>query len=402
VTVSEGSAAQVEFDPFDDVYFNDPYPTYAAMREQAPVYYSEKYDFYALSRFDDVAAALKDWETFSSSRGVDLYSIQNQPDYHAGIIQLDPPDHNRLRVLVSRAFTPRAIADMEPQVQELIDSYLNPLGSEFDLVQEFAAPFPIEMLSRLVGIPAEKRQHLRKLLDVVLTRSDGASEMSEEGMAAAIESGAYYYELSTIRREQPSDDMISTLISAEIEREDGSMTSLDDVEVASFLSLLGGAGAETVTKLVGSAAVLFAQHPDQWQMILDDPQLIPQAVEELLRFEPPSHYVGRYTTKPTTLHGVTIPAGKAVLLMIGAAVRDPGVFPESERFDITRTPRQNLSFGYGIHSCLGAALARMESRIALESMARKMPRYRVDESGLRRVMMSNVRGWSHVPVTVET
>jgi cytochrome P450 len=194
--------------------------------------------------------------------------------------------------------------------------------------------------------------------------------------------------------------MISRLIKAEVEREDGTKTALDDVEITSFISLLGGAGAETVTKLMGSAVVLFARHPDQWQLLQSNPDLIPSAIEEILRYEPPASYIARYVMKDFTAHGVTIPAGSAALLAIGSATRDESAYEDPERFDITRPSRLNLGFGYGVHSCLGAALARMESRVALERLMRIMPRYEIDEAGLRRVNMANVLGYANVPVKV--
>jgi cytochrome P450 len=215
-----------------------------------------------------------------------------------------------------------------------------------------------------------------------------------------MEAGMFYYGLIVEKREQPGDDMISRLIAAEIEREDGTTTSLDDVEIAGFVSLLGGAGAETVTKLVGNAPVLFADNPEQWQKILDDPDKIPNAVEEILRYHPPAQYVCRYTLTDITLHGVTIPAGKPVLLINGSASRDERVYTDPDAFDIEREQGQNIGFGYGVHSCLGAALARMESKIALQLMRERMPKFEVDRDGLRRVNMTNVAGFSHVPVTV--
>jgi cytochrome P450 len=252
----------------------------------------------------------------------------------------------------------------------------------------------------MLGVPEEHRQNIRIWLDKSLHREPGQIGISEEGMAAAIESGIVYYNLIVEKRTNPGDDMISRLIAAEISKPDGTTTSLDDVEIAGFASLLGGAGAETVTKLIGNAAVLFADNPEQWQKVLDDPARIPAAVEEILRYHPPAQYVGRYTLKDITLHGVTIPAGSAVLLMNGSASRDERVYDEPDSFNIDREQGQNIGFGYGVHSCLGAALARMESRIAIELMRERMPRYEIDRAGLKRVNMTNVAGFSHVPVKV--
>ena len=400
------SSGALDFDPFSDVFFNDPYPTYRRLRDEAPVFYSEKYDFYALSRHADVTAAYKNFETFSSSRGVDLATIKhgfmnrNMPIPKL-IIMIDPPDHNRLRVLVSRVFTPRAIGAMEPMVREIVTRFLDEADpKKFDVVADWSTKFPVEIISTMLGVPEENRQNIKKWLDRSLTRKAGEIGVSEDGIEAGMEAGLFYYELIVKKRENPGDDMISRLIEANVTREDGETTSLDDVEIAGFVSLLGGAGAETVTKLVGNAPVCFADNPEQWQKILDDPDKIPGAVEELLRYHPPAQYVCRYTLKDIELNGVTIPAGKPVLLINGSASRDERVYKDPDVFDIEREQGQNIGFGYGVHSCLGAALARMESKIALELMRERMPKFEVDRDGLRRVNMTNVAGYAHVPVTV--
>jgi cytochrome P450 len=396
----------LDFDPFSDVFFNDPYPTYRRLRDEAPVYYSETYDFYALSRHEDVTAAYKNVETFSSSRGVDLATIKhgfmnrNMPVPKL-IIMIDPPDHNRMRVLVSRVFTPRAIGSMEPMVRTIITSFLDKADpKKLDVVADWSNKFPVEIICTMLGVPEENRQQIKHWLDRSLTRKAGEIGVSEDGIEAGMEAGLFYYDLIVKKRENPGDDMISRLIETEITREDGTTTALDDVEIAGFVSLLGGAGAETVTKLVGNAPVCFADNPDQWQKILDDPGKIPGAVEELLRYHPPAQYVCRYTLKDIELHGVTIPAGKPVLLINGSASRDERVYKDPDVFDIEREQGQNIGFGYGVHSCLGAALARMESKIALELMRERMPKFEVERSGLQRVNMTNVAGYAHVPVTV--
>jgi cytochrome P450 len=221
-----------------------------------------------------------------------------------------------------------------------------------------------------------------------------------EGVQANTEKGAYFYGLVAEKRQHPGDDMLSHLTEVEVDRDDGTRTRLDDVEIAGFASLLGGAGAETVTKLVGNAVVLFARHPDQWQKVLDDPAKVAPAVEEILRFLPPSQYQGRFSVKDREFEGGTLPAGYPVLLITGAATRDPRAYDRPDDFDIDRPMSVAIALGHGVHSCLGAALARMESRIAIEELARRWPRFRVDEDGLRRVHMSNVAGYANVPVEV--
>lgn len=394
---------QVTFDPFSDEYFNDPYDIYLRMQDDAPVYYSEEHDFYALTRHADVAAALKDHETYSSTKGCDLAMVQSKEGPQKSIIFMDPPEHRVLRSLVNKAFTPRAIQSQRETVEELIDHYLSQVDPDhFDVVGDFSGPFPVEVITRMAGVPEEYRQKVREWIDTSLTREPGNIGYTEEGMAAAIESGMYYYKLAQERRANPQDDMISRLIAAEVPDDDGGTRTLDDIEIAGFASLLGGAGAETVTKLVGSAIVTFARNPDQWQKLLDDRSKVPAAVEEMLRFDGPVHYNVRFTLKDAHLHGTTIPAGKPVFLMKAAANRDPRAFTDAGVFDIDRdrTESQNLGFGYGVHSCLGAALARLETVIAIERLLDFMPRYEVDWDGLQKVHMQNVAGYHHVPVRV--
>jgi cytochrome P450 len=254
----------------------------------------------------------------------------------------------------------------------------------------------------MLGVPEEHRQQVGEWVDITLRREPGQIDMSEEGMQAVGELMGLYYKIIQQRRAEPRDDMFSRLIAAEIEREDGEKQSLDDFEIAGFATLLGGAGAETVTKLVGNATVTFSRFPDQWQKLLDDRGKIPAAVEELLRYEAPNQYNVRRSMKEATLHGVTIPAGKPVFLLGGSANRDPEAFTDADTFDIDRdrTEAQNLGFGYGVHSCLGAALARMESALALERLLDFMPRYEVLWDECKRVAAQNVAGWSSVPVRV--
>ena len=396
------TTSKVVFDPFSNDFFNAPYATYRRMRDEEPAYYSENYDFYALTRHADVAAAIKDFDTFSSSRGVDLEMVQSGNPVPPLIIMMDPPEHRRMRNLVNKVFTPRAVERQRQLVVEQIDRFLaatNP--DEFDVVQDFSALFPVEVITSMLGVPAELRQKVRLLLDKMLEREYGNVATPEEGIQAGIETGLIYYNIIQERRADPQDDMISDLIAVEVER-DGVATKLDDIEIAAFASMLGGAGAETVTKLLGNAVVTFAEHPDQWQMLLDDRSRIPAAVEELLRWEAPAQYVVRYSMKDVELHGTTIPAGNPVLLCLGSANRDERAFTDADTFDINRdrSQVQNLGLGYGVHSCLGAALARMESIVALDKLLDHMPRYRIVPEGLRRVAMTNVIGWNNVPVRV--
>ena len=396
------TATPVEFDPYSPTFFDDPYETYARLRDEAPVYYNERYNFYALSRFDDVVAAHRDWKRLSSSHGLDPYMMQQPVEQiraMRSIIMMDPPEHDRLRALVSRVFTPRAVTALEPMVREVISGFLDQIeGDEFDAVEQFSAPFPVEIICRMLGVPAPDRQQIRHWLDASLTREPGNWAPTEEGRAAGAASGAYYYSLVQEKRADPQDDMLSRLTQVTVDRGDGVETSLDDAEIAGFASLLGGAGAETVTKLVGNAVVLFARNPDQWERVRDDPELIPSAVEEILRILPPSQYQGRFSHEDCEFSGGTIPAGYPVLLLTGAATRDPRHYDQPDDFIVDRPPTVAIGLGHGVHSCLGAALARMESRIAIEELARRWRSWELDEDGLRRVHMSNVAGYSNVPV----
>jgi cytochrome P450 len=397
------SRGPVEFDPYSEDFFNSPFETYRRMRDEAPVYFNAKYDFYALTRYEDVAPAYKDFATYSSAKGITLDMMKASKLKMPGgklIIMMDPPEHERFRKLVNRVFTPRAVASLETMVHEKINEVVAQLDpSSFDAVADFSALFPVEVITTMLGVPADDRQELRRWMDKGLEREPGSMTPSKEGIDAMMQSGAYYYQLIQRRRAEPQDDMISRLIETEIV-EDGEVRKLDDIEIAGFASLLGGAGAETVTKLVGNAAVVFAENPDQWRKLQQDRSKIPAAFEELLRFEGPSQYNVRSAMRDVEVHGTTIPAGSTVVLINGSALRDERMFPDPDRFDIDRERMvgYNIGFGYGVHSCLGAALARMEGRIAIEALLDLVPRYEIDRAGLRRVHMTNVFGWSNVPV----
>ncbi|MCQ3811627.1 MAG: cytochrome P450 [Acidimicrobiia bacterium] len=396
-------ATAVEFDPFSRDFFDDPYHTYADLRDYAPCYYSEQYDFYALSRFDDVVAGHRDFATFTSTHGQTYEQLASgKPSDMGSIISMDPPEHTRYRKLVSRSFTPRSIGDYEALVREIISGYLDPLMGrrQFDILEEFAAPFPVEIISTILGVPAEDRQQIRLWTDAMLHREEGSAMSSQAAQEGGMAQGMYLFQLSQKKREEPADDMLSALIEAEVETEDGDLTQLDDAEIAGFGTLLAAAGSETVTKLVGNAVVLFHRNPDQWAKVVGDPSLIANAVEEILRYWAPSQYQGRYSVVDSEWHGVTIPKNKPVFLITGAANRDPRRYDDPDKFDITREPGLAVGLGHGLHVCLGAALARLESRVAIEEIARRWPAFEVQESGLRRVQMSNVAGYSSVPITV--
>ncbi|BBX51306.1 cytochrome P450 [Mycolicibacterium poriferae] len=403
--VADTEQEAVVFDPFSADFYRDPHAFYPRLRAQAPVFYNAEYDFYALSRHADVAAGLKDFTTYSSAYGVDLGMVRTGQKAPAKmIISIDPPEHRVMRSLVNKVFTPRAISAWHDMVSDTVDRFLAAAsaGPSFDVVSDFSVYFPVEVITQMLGVPEERRQQVRLWIDESLHREPGQIDISESGKQAMAEMWLMYYQLIQERREAPREDMISALIAAEVTRDDGAADRLRDSEIAGFATLLGGAGAETVTKLVGGAIATFARHPEQWQQLLDDRSLIPAAVDELLRYDAPVQYNVRRSTREVTLHGVTIPAGAPVFLLGASANRDPDAWTAPDTFDINRdrTEAQNLGFGYGIHSCLGAALARMEALIALDKLLDLMPRYDVQWESCRRVSMQNVAGYSHVPVRI--
>ena len=403
--VADTEQEAVVFDPFSADFYRNPHAFYPRLRAQAPVFYNAEYDFYALSRHADVAAGLKDFATYSSAYGVDLGMVRTGQKAPAKmIISIDPPEHRVMRSLVNKVFTPRAISAWHDMVSDTVDRFLAAAsaGPSFDVVSDFSVYFPVEVITQMLGVPEERRQQVRLWIDESLHREPGQIDISESGKQAMAEMWLMYYQLIQERREAPREDMISALIAAEVTRDDGAADRLRDSEIAGFATLLGGAGAETVTKLVGGAIATFARHPEQWQQLLDDRSLIPAAVDELLRYDAPVQYNVRRSTREVTLHGVTIPAGAPVFLLGASANRDPDAWTAPDTFDINRdrTEAQNLGFGYGIHSCLGAALARMEALIALDKLLDLMPRYDVQWESCRRVSMQNVAGYSHVPVRI--
>ena len=319
-----GRNEPVEFDPYSTTFFDSPYEMYRRLRDETPVYNSEKYGFWALSRYDDVVEAHKDWKTFSSGHGVELSSLLTDPattSTYPILITMDPPEHDRMRSLVSRVFTPRAVQALEPLVREVITGLADDLAERdaFDAVQDFSGPFPAEIISRILGVPPEDRQQIRYWLDDILHREPGDLALTQAGRDAGLAAGMYFYDLVARKRRAPADDMLSRLTTVEVDRGDESSTRLGDAEIAGFAMLLGGAGAETVTKLVGNAFVLFARNPDQYAMVVSHPEQIPNAIEEILRYWPPSRYQGRYSTVDVNRHGRTIPAHRPVLRRHGTS-----------------------------------------------------------------------------------
>ncbi|MSO79241.1 MAG: cytochrome P450 [Acidimicrobiia bacterium] len=399
-----GTLALVEFNPFSIEFYDDPYDMYRWLRDEAPAYFNREYGFWALSRFADVVAAHRDWKTFSNEHGltIDQLTDPSNPMKKSSIIMMDPPDHDRMRKLVSRVFTPRAIGALEPMVRDVITAHLAPLEGEreFDLVADFSAPFPVEIISQILGVPKDDRQQIRHWTDAMLHREADNPATTQAGMKAGLNQTLYFMELAKERRDHPADDMITRLTEVEVEDDDGKLNKLTDAEIAGFGVLIAAAGSETVTKQVGNGVVLFARNPGEWKKVRDDRSKMVNAVEEVLRYWAPSQYQGRFSHEASTWHGVEIPAGMPVLLLTGAANRDEREYKDPDTFDVDRDISLGIGLGHGIHACLGAAVARLESRVAFEEIANRWPEYEIDEAGLQRVHMSNVAGFSNVPVAV--
>ena len=388
--------AAVYYDPYDYAIDTDPHPIWRRMREEQPVYWNDRFQFYALSRFDDVWQAYHDTTSFSSSHGVMLETLDRPVDIPI-MIFMDPPDHDELRKLVSRAFTPRRISDLEASIEKLVGELLDPLvgATSFDFVADFGALVPPIVMGALLGVPESERDMVRRLFDAMLHLEEGATGPGEAALSALAEMWNYFSGIVEVRRRSPGDDLISALVAAEIDAPGGSRC-LNDEEIVSFIGLLAGAGVETVARLLSWAGVVLARFPDQRRRLTDDPSLVPNAIEELLRFEAPSPTNGRWLTRPVTLHGQTIPAESKVLLLNGSANRDPREFDDPDHFDVDRSMRRHLTFGYGAHYCLGAALARLEGRVALAGTLARFPTWEIDESELVMVRTSTVRGYSSV------
>lgn len=397
-----GSAgADIYWDPFDEDIDTSPYETWRRMRDEAPVYRNDKYDFWAYSRYQDVEAAHIDHATYSSAHRTVLEMMGADRDTTGQMIFLDPPDHTRLRSLVSRAFTPRRIAALEPRIREIANELLDAAdGATFDYVQDFGAVLPSRVISDLVGVPREEQDAKRHIIDDLFHIEPGVGMINDTSATAALTLVLYLRDLLQERQEEPRDDLLTALVQAEIVDDDGVKRHLTLEEGAGFGMLLYTAGTETVARLLGNAAVVLDEHPDQRADLVADPDLIPNAVEELLRFEAPSPVQGRWTMQDVTVHGVDIPKDSKILLLTGSAGRDSRVFEDGDTFDVRRTMSHHVSFGYGIHFCVGAALARMEGRIALEETLKRHPEWSVDHTRSRRLHTSTVRGWAEVPVTV--
>lgn len=393
---------QVYYDPYLRDIVKSPYPVYERLREEAPLYYNKEYDFYAVSRYEDVRKGLADNKTFSSARGGILEQIQQNVPIPPGIfISNDPPIHTMYRQMVQRIFSPRRMLGLEEKVREITVQVLDELvgRDEFDFIGDIGAQVPMRVIGTLLGIPEEQFQEVRETVDSMLTTEEGKPiDYDGDASIGMIESFAPYIQW---RRENPADDITTELLNAEFkDAETGEMRHLTDEELLNIFCVLAGAGNETTNKLIGWSGKLLAEHPEQRKMLVEDPSLINDAIEEILRYEAIGPHIARYVTEDVEFHGQTVPAGSAILFIAASANRDYRAFPDPDRFDIKRDRAAHCTFGYGIHTCIGNVLARMEGRIVLEELLKRFPDWNVDMSNAHMLTTSTVRGWERLPAYV--
>jgi len=394
------SDSPVYWDPFDREIAKDPYPIYTRMRAEAPLYYNERHAFYALTRCDDVDHGLTDWKTFSSSRGPILEVIKANIKIPPGTLLMeDPPIHDIHRSLLARVFTPRRVASIEPQIREFCIRCLDRLVGidRFDVMAEFANEVPMRVIGMMLGIPEADQPTIRARADAKLRTEPGQQMKVSAGAIMDVDLFADYIDW---RAKHPSDDLMTELLNAEFEDETGTKRTLTREEILTYVSVLAGAGNETTARLIGWLVTLLAQHPDQRTQLVDNPALIPNAIEETLRFEPTGHAIARYVTRDVQLHGRTVPAGSALMFLVASANRDERRWPDGHRFDIRRKISQHLTFGLGTHYCLGASLARLEARVALEEILARFPKWSVDLGNAALSSTSTMRGWERLPFIV--
>ena len=396
------TVSELVLDPYDYDFHEDPYPYYKRLRDEAPLYRNEELGFWALSRHSDVLQGFRNSTTLSNKFGVSLDPASRGP--HASktmsFLAMDDPAHLRLRTLVSKGFTPRRIRELEPRVTEIATAHLDTAlqSDTFDYVDEFAGKLPMDVISELMGVPEPDRAQVRAWADGVMHRDEGVTDVPPAAVEASINLIVYYQGMVADRRKKPTDDLTTALLEAEIDGD-----RLTDDEILGFMFLMVIAGNETTTKLLANAAFWGHKNPDQLGPVYDDLERVPLWVEETLRYDTSSQILARTVSGDLTLYDTTIPAGDVLLLLPGSAHRDERVFENPDDYLIGREIGSKLmSFGSGAHFCLGAHLARMEARVALTELFKRIRGYEVDEANAVRVHSSNVRGFAHLPITVET
>lgn len=399
MTISEVN--DIRYDPYNVELLADPYPVFRRLREESPLYYNEQYDFYALSRFQDVSRALVDTATFSSARGMILEVIKANMEIPPGIIVFeDPPVHDIHRKLLARMFTPRKIAELEDKIRAFCAQCLDPLvgSGRFDFIADLGAQMPMRVIGMLLGIPEQDQEEVRERSNaVLLTQAGQPMTLASEGLSSDEVFAAYL----DWRAENPSDDITTELLNVEFDDETGVRRKLTRDEILLYIGVVASAGNETTTRLLGWAGKVLADHPDQRREIAANHGLIPQTIQELLRYEPPVPHLARYVTRDAEWYGHTVPEGSVMMPLIASACRDDREFPpDGDQFDIHRQPRQHLAFSVGAHFCLGAALARLEARIALEEVFKRFPEWDIDTDNAHLSSASAVRGWESMPAFI--
>jgi cytochrome P450 len=391
---------ELRYDPYTAINIADPYPLYKRLRDEAPLYYNDEYDFFAVTRYEDCERGLVDAKRYISGRGGILELIKADIELPPGnLIFEDPPAHTVHRSLLSRVFTPRRVAALEPKIREFCAACLDPLvgTGEFDLIADLGAEMPMRVIGMLFGIPEADQATVRDMADAQLRTRAGEAMQIGEGTTFGSETFEEYIDW---RIDNPSDDLMTDLLHTEFEDEHGTVRTLTREEALLYTTVVAGAGNETTTRLIGWAGKVLAEHPDQRRELIEDRALIPNAIEELLRYESPGPQIGRYVPDDVEVHGRTVPAGSAMLFVVSAANRDERRYEDPDRFDIHRSVGQHLAFGYGIHYCLGAALARLQGRIAIDELLDRFPEWDVDLDRAKIAPTSTVRGFETLPVLV--
>ena len=390
----------VYFDPYDVEINANPYPAFARLRDEAPLYYNEQYDFYAVSRYDDVNRGIVDHGTYSSAKGAIIELIKADFPIPSGVLIFeDPPVHDIHRKLLARMFTPRKIALLEQKIRDYCVQCLDPLvgAGSFDFVTDLGAVMPMKTISALIGIPEKDEQMIRDHVTGHMKTEAGKPMKAEEGLVSA----DVFAEYVDWRVDNPSDDIMTELLNVEFVDEHGVTRKLTRDELLIYINVVAGAGNDTTTRLIGWAGKVLSEHPDQRRRLVADPSLIPAAVEELVRFEPPAPHVARYVTRDVELHGQTVPQGSVMMMLIGAGNRDHRQFgSDAEEFNIYRERRAHLGFSVGAHFCLGSSLARLEGRVALEEILKRFPDWQVDLPNAVFSTTSTIRGWESMPAFV--
>lgn len=391
----------VYYDMYDRDIYSSPYETFRRLRNEEPVYYNEKYNFYALSRHEDVGRVLGDRETFISGKGM-VYNIisQDVPMPPGLFINEDPPMHTMHRGIVSRLFTPRAVGGLEPEIRRLCSEIVDGLvgRDRFDFMRDFALRLPVQVIGMLVGVPKKDQADLLEVFQKNL--HEGSANPEQQLMQGILEAAAWFDEYLDWREKNPSDDVMTQLMKFEFEDDTGTTRTLRRDEIVTYLTLITSAGSDTTATAIGWAGSLLSDHPDQRRQVAEDPGLIPGAVEEVLRCEPPSYHFCRWTTADTEFHGKTVPAESILVVLPPAANRDERKWDDPDRFDINRKPGQIFTFSFGPHFCLGANLARLETRIALETILPRIPEWTCDYENSSLTPGIDTRGWQNLPVTV--